>query len=475
MRFNITLKLILMLSIVSMGFVIPRSYFTYKANTKKLEEKLGLSLLHIANTTIIGIKESEHRRIRSSEDEKKSSFKNIRNFLDQVREMNELEKECIYTFQVGESTNKFKFAVMLSTPTFIGNEYNVPDYNQKFFKKVISGESVYTSLYKDDHGQWISALAPIISKKGKVTGILEVDYKVNKYLKEVDAELQEGLILALLTLVLGLIAVIIIAFYISSPIKKITGAAKEISQGNYDIQLRVSTNDEVGDLNKQFNQMAGQLKEKFHMLKYIPEHTLEKVKTSLSSTSNKSHDERKNIVILISDIRGFTRFVEKHSPATVMAVVNEYLELQTKIISKNGGTIDKYVGDEIIALFDGDKKSIRASLSACDIHEEIRRMNLTKKDQAMKLQVGIGVNAGFVVMGDIGSSQLKDYTAVGTNVNLASRMCSGARPGETIISASVQKEIQDSDEREVFEISSKGEEFYKGISKSVQIYSVSKA
>ena len=267
MRFNITPKLIIILSITCLGVIVPSSYFSYTASKEKLEEKLGLSLLHIAKTAVIGLKENQHRQIRSPKDEKKPEFKAIRDFLSQVREANSLDRECIYTFQVGKSIDKFKFAVMLSTPTFIGNDYEVPDYNQKFFKKVISGEAVYTSLYKDAHGQWISALAPITNTEGKVSGILEVDYKANKYLGEINVELRNTLLQTLPILFLGLIAMVVVSLYISSPIKKITSAVKKVSEGNYDIRLGDFTNDELGDLKKQFNQMGVQLQEKERALK----------------------------------------------------------------------------------------------------------------------------------------------------------------------------------------------------------------
>ena len=269
MRINITQKLIIILSITCFGIIIPSSYFSYTVNKKKLEEKLGLSLLHIARTAIIGIKEKEHRQIRSPKDEKKPEFKQIRDFLDQVRKANSLEKDCIYTFQVDERMDSVKFAAMLSTPPFIGNEYEVPDYNQKFFKKVLTGKSVYTSLYKDDHGQWISALAPIISTEGKVSGILEVDYKVDKYLEEANVEFKNTLQQTFPMLFLGLFIMVSIAFYISSPIIKITSAAKKISEGNYNIRLDDFANDEIGDLKKQFNQMAIQLEEKENALKHF--------------------------------------------------------------------------------------------------------------------------------------------------------------------------------------------------------------
>ena len=267
MRFNITPKLIIILSITCLGIIVPSSYFSYTANKKKLEEKLGLSLLHIAKTAVIGVQEKQHRQIRSPKDENKPEFKQIRDFLSQIRKANSLDRECIYTFQVGESISKFNFAVMLSTPTFIGNEYKVPEYNQKFFKKVISGEAVYTSLYKDAHGQWISALAPIIDTEGKVSGILEVDYKAGKFLGEINVEFRNTLLQTLPILFLGLIAMVVVSLYISSPIKKITSAVKKVSEGNYDIRLGDFTNDELGDLKKQFNQMGVQLQEKERALK----------------------------------------------------------------------------------------------------------------------------------------------------------------------------------------------------------------
>jgi adenylate cyclase len=155
-----------------------------------------------------------------------------------------------------------------------------------------------------------------------------------------------------------------------------------------------------------------------------------------------------DVTMLFADIRGFTSMSERHTPAEMVKTLNEYFELMVDILFRHGGTLDKYVGDEIIGLFgapvafaDGPTRAVRCALDMQRALEEFNRMRET--NGAEPVYVGIGVNTGPVIAGAIGSPQTLQYTVIGDAVNVAARLCSVARAGEVLISHSTMESVKD--------------------------------
>lgn len=158
---------------------------------------------------------------------------------------------------------------------------------------------------------------------------------------------------------------------------------------------------------------------------------------------------RKEVVtVLFADIRGFTGMAENLEPQEVVEQLNEYLQTMTPILFANHGIIDKFVGDEIMAYFGApvypEEHAWRAVKTALEMQaalEELRRKwRLARRPD---IRIGIGVNTGPVVMGNIGSSQYMDFTLIGDVVNVASRLCGIAEPGEVLVGASTLLRVAD--------------------------------
>ncbi len=137
--------------------------------------------------------------------------------------------------------------------------------------------------------------------------------------------------------------------------------------------------------------------------------------------------ERRELSILFSDIRGFTTLSESMDPEALVAVLHEFLDPMSEIIVKHGGTLDKYIGDAIMALFGAPLEmpdhSRRACRTALEMVQGLRALDREWLERGRPtLKVGIGINSGPVAVGNMGSSRLFDYTAIGDNVNLASRL-----------------------------------------------------
>ncbi len=135
--------------------------------------------------------------------------------------------------------------------------------------------------------------------------------------------------------------------------------------------------------------------------------------------------EDKNITVLFSDIRGFTTLSEKLTPQELVAHLNEYLSAMTEIIFKYEGTLDKYVGDEIMAFWNApleqEKHADRATLTALEMMSTLHVLN-EKWPVEKRLNIGIGLNTGIMTVGNMGSKSRMDYTLMGDNVNLGARL-----------------------------------------------------
>ncbi len=154
--------------------------------------------------------------------------------------------------------------------------------------------------------------------------------------------------------------------------------------------------------------------------------------------------ELREVTILISDIRGFTSMSEKKEPAEIVHMLNEYFEVMVEVLFKAQGTLDKYVGDEIMALFgapvDMPDAALHAVRCAIDMQKALREFNRTRLAENQEpIKIGIGINTGRVITGAIGSSRTLQYTAIGDPVNTASRLCSVAKAGEIILSENTMR------------------------------------
>ena len=160
--------------------------------------------------------------------------------------------------------------------------------------------------------------------------------------------------------------------------------------------------------------------------KFIPSDIIDDLIERNSSISLLS-GEKRNVAILFSDIRNFTSFSEFNSPESIVSFLNSYFDVMCTVITNNGGTIDKFIGDAILAIFGAPKSyednAYRAVKSAIEMIQSLPKVNYSKvKLLPEGFQIGIGIHEGDVIVGNIGSKDKFDYTVIGDSVNLASRL-----------------------------------------------------
>ena len=158
--------------------------------------------------------------------------------------------------------------------------------------------------------------------------------------------------------------------------------------------------------------------------------------------------ESRQIAVLFVDIRGFTPMSENLKPEQVVEILNEYLSLTTHAIFNNGGTLDKFIGDATMAVFNApfelDDYIYRAVCTARDIAAGSAQLEKKLMERfGRSISFGIGVNCGNAVVGNIGCEYRMDYTAIGDTVNTAARLESNAKPGQILISSDVYEAVKD--------------------------------
>ncbi|MDX8396259.1 MAG: adenylate/guanylate cyclase domain-containing protein [Mariprofundaceae bacterium] len=156
--------------------------------------------------------------------------------------------------------------------------------------------------------------------------------------------------------------------------------------------------------------------------------------------------ELRDLTILFADIRGFTRMANRSSATAIVAMLNRYFEMIVDVVFKYGGTVDKYIGDEIMVLFgapiDLEDAADRAVLCALEMQAVLKQFNKDRREGDDLVEIGVGINSGEVVVGSIGSSQTMQYTCIGNAVNVASRLTGMAKAGEVIISKNTLDQVQ---------------------------------
>lgn len=238
------------------------------------------------------------------------------------------------------------------------------------------------------------------------------------------------------------------------------------------IQLNKDSNIEINDIADNFNSVFNKLNESnryireqsIQLLKYARDLNLsnqkikeeERLRNKLSRYVGENlveklinsegdeffENEKKELTILFADIRSFTILAEKMLPEDLIHMLNEYFEVMVRKIFKNKGILDKFMGDQIVAVFGVVPSNTEAPMHAIQAAIEMQAATkelMKKRSNRGKetFEIGIGINTGHVVMGNLGSQNRMDYTVVGDTVNIAARLQQEAKGGEILIGEQV--------------------------------------
>jgi adenylate cyclase len=270
----------------------------------------------------------------------------------------------------------------------------------------------------------------------------------------IDAELRRTLLRDALvlvgTMVLAVIGAFFIARRIAQPLTELSGAMGRLQQGDFDVRSDAARhfNDEVGDLSRAFNNMASGLKERERLRGTLGRYVSGAVAERILEESDdlKLPGETRRVTVMFLDVRGFTTMSERLTPVEVVALLNEYFDIVVDRVQAHGGTVNKFIGDAAMCIWGAPRavpEAERAAVCcALEIQEAAVKLSAERASRGLtSVGVGIGINAGEVVAGNLGAVKRLEYTVIGDAVNLAQRLESQARAGEVLVSETVYERI----------------------------------
>ncbi|MBN8611226.1 MAG: HAMP domain-containing protein [Deltaproteobacteria bacterium] len=282
-------------------------------------------------------------------------------------------------------------------------------------------------------------------------------------------------------IVIALLLGLLLARSITKPIAALRAHADALAHRRFEARVKVGTRDELAVLGHALNTASIDLEESEARIKhevavrtdlgrYVPEQLVERIVRR--EADMKLGGTKRQITVLFADVVGFTPLADRLPPEATVAMLNELFTILTQIVFKHDGTVDKFIGDCVMAFWNapGDQADhVRRALeTAEDMHAWLEQGNERWRSKyGVTLQLAIGVHTGEAVVGNIGSEKRMEYTAIGNTVNLAARLEAIARPGQVLVTDAVHAAASD-----VFEMADAGEHQLVGWKTPVRLWEV---
>jgi class 3 adenylate cyclase len=288
----------------------------------------------------------------------------------------------------------------------------------------------------------------------------------------------------------------VLSWSLIRPVRRVDRALGLIADGDFEQRVEVPNRDEFGPLTANLNRTTEQLATLYNDLGELNANLQETVERKVEELDRATElrryvspalaesilagdtkvslgSSRSQLTTFFSDIRGFTELSERMEPEEIVEELNEYLTEMTEIVFRHGGTLDKYVGDAIMVFFGDpvpqDDHAERAVRMALEMRERIEELSSHWKGKyGEPFAIGMGITTGWVTVGHVGSAVRSDYTVIGNEVNLASRLADRAEGGQILVSERTMMAVEDFATGHVID-----EVSLKGVSRPIKIYDVS--
>ena len=423
----------------------------YERQKRETEATLGALLLNIARTGAYLIDPAQHLTVQRTLTQDTSAYLQVRHALSIVQDENRIATPVYTLTDYDAEKRQARFMVTSRGPGAPGEPYPlVPALLEPLGRAFRENVATHTPVYQNQSGTWITAFAPIRNGPGPPIAVLDVDYSVTVYLSRL-AEARNTIVGAsLLGAVAALILGIIVARRVTGPITALTETAARVQAGDLSADLPIRSRDEVGRLTRAFNEMIEGLRQRDFIRSTFGRYVSPEVARELlaSPEAQRLGGEKREVTILMSDLRGYTRFAELGEAGDVMAVLNDVLGQMTDIIIAHGGTINEFIGDAIFAIFGAplvhSDHAERAAAAAIAMQRAMVDVNRAHAKRGLpRFEMGIGINTGEAVVGNIGSEQRAKYAVVGAAVNLAARVEGCTVGGQILLSPRTQACVRD--------------------------------
>ena len=307
---------------------------------------------------------------------------------------------------------------------------------------------IQTYVPEDGAAEIIDFATPLAFSKTPI-GTLYVGFSKLAVTHAVNEARNQAILVTAFMIVLGVAGAVTLATLLSRPIFRLVEATHAISSGNLTLEVPVTTHDELGVLTASFNRMVRSLREK-EMIKhafsrYVAREVVDEILKDPAQIAVTG--DRREVTVLFCDIRGFTSMAETLAPEAVVELLNSFYELMIDITFKHDGTLDKFLGDGVMAVFGAPlyrpDHALMAARTGLAMQAGIRELSARRVAAGKSpIAIGVGLNAGEVIAGTVGTDARMEYTVIGDSVNLASRLESSAGPGQVLVSAETYERLK---------------------------------
>src|SRR5262245_50839322 len=414
---------------------------TYTRQQREVEDSVGTQLRNIARVAALQLDPKLHAAVDATRSTDSAGYQKLRQTLAAIQDETLLTSPITTITGLDPAARVARLVLASSGPGRPGDPYPLaPELVQPMGWTLGDGVARYTRVYRQQGGLWISAFAPIIDAPGHVAALLHVSYPVEIYLDRLH-ELRNTLLFAtgvgaLATLVLGLL----VLRRLTRPIALLTGGVSRVAAGDLSRPLPVASRDEVGRLTQAFNSMLEGLRQRDFIRSAFGRYVSPEVAQAIleSPEGLRFGGTKRVVTVLMSDLRGYTRFAEQGDPEQVMEILNGYLARMADVVIAHGGTINEFIGDAIFAVYGAPvAHQDHAERVAATGHAMLGALDAVRDGHERRglpaFEMGIGLHTGEAVVGNIGSEQRAKYAVVGSAVNVASRVESATVGGQVLL------------------------------------------
>ena len=487
MRFRTKVFTLFLIMAILTSLLIAASM--YRPITALFMDLMRTNVLSIAATTAAMLDPDAHDAIRTRSDQDTSTYKQLEGELRRARDANrrrDLYVKYVYSMRPYPNDPRTAQFVVDSEEEGV-NKSNVgdiyksenPNYVLRFNDFQADEEFV-----GDQWGLWLTANAPIRNAKNETVGAIGVDVGATEAVQRLRGLFWHGALALGISLIAAYFLASFAAQRISQPLITIRNAVERITGGDYSKTLSLSRKDEFGEVADALNKMTLGLQQredlKSALARYVSEDILNEV--IYAGKSSELYSQRKKVTALFADVRGFTHFSEQLDPEETVAMLNDYFEKMIEAVFKNFGHLNKFMGDGLMALFGAlredefqEAHAVQASLDMRSALRQLQEKWATSESRAREamasLRIGIGINTGLAIVGNIGSKQRMEFTAIGDSINLAARLeqATPARGVDILVSEYTYVAT-----RSRFPFEPAGEISLKGKSESARTYTLRK-
>jgi adenylate cyclase len=390
-----------------------------------IREELRFRLRDIVSVMSGQIDGNLHSQIRTVADEKSTAFTTLLAKLQEMR--HEAKIANVYTMRKNENGDFIIVVDGSVNPVPIGTIDGYPtDTLKNALNATIETKTTYIeeNLSTDAWGEWLSAYVPIFTSSGKNDGIIGIAVSAKNIRKHQLKYFITAFIVLSSTVIVMLPFGFFMARRIRQPLAQLTEEMEKI--GNFDLNSEIKIVSRIVEINSMGHQLDSMKYGLRSFKKYVPADLVREL-IEMGKDAN-LEGKKKNLTIFFSDIANFTAISERLEPEKLVSFLGEYLTVMNASLLNNQATVDKYIGDSVMAFWGApqhiENPAVKSCRAALECQRQIRLLSQKWKSENLNFDfyTRIGIHTGDVIVGNIGSETRMNYTVIGDNVNIASRI-----------------------------------------------------